>query len=476
MVDNPELAAAYLAGEVELTEEQMAQYAYETSLMNDVHMSHAMEFPYPQSMSNCVTCHEGKLDTVLADENFTVAICKSCHPVTGASAVDAEEETIYDTTGLALKTILPEAIHSSMDLDTEDCTVCHGEGKAAAGFSAIHTGYDKMIYTAEGVRYSDVISVMVDDAAFDGATLNIEFSATASEELEGIDLANMTPTVMVGLYGWDTKDYIIGPHERLFDDNEDGVLDRSDLRTLEYVIGEEHPRFSTVSAEDGSWAAAADLSFWTDMIEDGTVKRVEIAVIPTLEDADGMIIALDAPSRTFDLGANAFDDEFYSPIVKMPTVVRPATMRWRRTTTRPIEAGTSSSAGCATSPRVAAPTWRCSQGQSIPTCMRSMPASHSTSVTSTSPSQWLPCTMSITSSSRIPPMAPRTVHRATSRAPTTCRIRPCRCLACSQDPTRSRPATGTSVRCWNTSLAPPHGPVGDATRWNTSTRTRPTGW
>ena len=33
--------------------------------MNDVHMSHAMEFPYPQSMSNCVTCHEGKLDTVL---------------------------------------------------------------------------------------------------------------------------------------------------------------------------------------------------------------------------------------------------------------------------------------------------------------------------------------------------------------------------------------------------------------------------
>ena len=41
-------------------------YAYTTTLMNDVHMSHAMEFPYPQSMANCVTCHEGKLDK-LAD-------------------------------------------------------------------------------------------------------------------------------------------------------------------------------------------------------------------------------------------------------------------------------------------------------------------------------------------------------------------------------------------------------------------------
>ncbi len=77
--------------------------------MNDVHMSHAMEFPYPQSMSSCVTCHEGKLDTVLADANFTVATCKSCHPVTGAKAAAKEgEDPAWDTTGLALKTILPE--------------------------------------------------------------------------------------------------------------------------------------------------------------------------------------------------------------------------------------------------------------------------------------------------------------------------------------------------------------------------------
>ncbi len=105
LVDDPALAQQFLAGEVELTEEQKAQYAYETSVMNDVHMSHAMEFPYPQSMANCVTCHEGKLDIALADANFTVKTCKSCHPVTGSEEAG--------TTELALKTIMPPDLHGS---------------------------------------------------------------------------------------------------------------------------------------------------------------------------------------------------------------------------------------------------------------------------------------------------------------------------------------------------------------------------
>jgi len=79
-LDNPKLAADFLSGKVKLTPEQEAQYAYNTSLMNDVHMSHSMEFPYPQSMASCVTCHEGKLDTVLADVNFTVATARAVTP------------------------------------------------------------------------------------------------------------------------------------------------------------------------------------------------------------------------------------------------------------------------------------------------------------------------------------------------------------------------------------------------------------
>jgi hypothetical protein len=38
--------------------EVAAKYAYKATLMNDVHMAHGMEFPYPQSMSNCVGQHE----------------------------------------------------------------------------------------------------------------------------------------------------------------------------------------------------------------------------------------------------------------------------------------------------------------------------------------------------------------------------------------------------------------------------------
>jgi OmcA/MtrC family decaheme c-type cytochrome len=214
---------------------------------------------------------------------------------------------------------LPSPLHDDLDLDTADCASCHSEGGVASVFSEIHTGYDKIIYTAAGQRYSDAITVSIDSASFDGEGLTIQFSAAEDPDLDGLDAADIVPTVMVGLYGWDTKDYIIGPHERLFDDNNDGEISRAsgDQRALEAEVGAEHPRVTTVSAEGGSWEVVADLSAWADLVADGTVKRVEIAVMPALEDADGVTLALDAPSRTFDLGANAFDDDFYSPIVKV---------------------------------------------------------------------------------------------------------------------------------------------------------------
>ncbi len=314
LVDDPALAAEYLADDSVLTDDLKAKYAYNTTLMNDVHMSHAMEFPYPQSMANCTTCHEGKLDMALSDANFKISTCKSCHPMTGAVAEG--EEPAYDTTKLALKTILPEAIHGSMDLDTVDCTSCHGEGKNAKPFNQIHTGYDKAIYTADGLKYSEGITVTIDSASFDGNVLNIQFSAV-NPGFADLDVSTITPTVLVGLYGWDTKDYIVGPHERLTDDNADGAIDNKDARTLEFGVGEEHPRMKTVSAEGGKWEVTADLSTWASMIVSGTVKRVEIGIMPELRDANGVMLALNAPSRTFDLGANDFADDFYSPIAKV---------------------------------------------------------------------------------------------------------------------------------------------------------------
>jgi OmcA/MtrC family decaheme c-type cytochrome len=267
------------------------------------------------------TQREGKLDAVLSDDNFNGETCKSCHPVTGAVALNPEdeEETLYDTTGLALKTILPSPIHDEMDLATEDCASCHSEGGMAAPFSDIHTGYDPMIYAAADLKYSDAIVVTIDGASVADNKVTIQFSAAEVTDIEGIDVANIVPTVMVGMYGWDTKDFIIGPHERLIDDNNDGEISRAsgDQRALEYEVGAEHPRAETVSAADGSWEVVVDMSTWADLIDDGTVKRVEIAVMPALEDADGVTLALDAPSRTFDLGTNDFDDEYYSPIVDL---------------------------------------------------------------------------------------------------------------------------------------------------------------
>jgi len=285
------------------TDAEQAQYAYTANIMNDVHMSHAMEFPYPQSMANCVTCHEGKLDMILMDANFTVETCKSCHPVTGP------EEGTDSHRAPALATILPHGI------DIGKCSNCHTSGGLAAPLSEIHTGYDKQVYTADGVKYSDAVVVSIDNASVAENKITIQFSAAVDPNLAGIDVADIVPTVMVGMYGWDTKDFIIGPHERLVDDNGDGEIARPDERALEYEVGDEHPRASTVSAADGAWEVVIDMSTWAHLIDDGTVKRVEIAVTPELENADGVELAINASSRTFDLASNDFDDDYYGDIV-----------------------------------------------------------------------------------------------------------------------------------------------------------------
>ncbi len=309
LADNPARYAEIHAGSAKTAAEK-ATYAYKASVMNDTHMSHAMEFPYPQSMSNCVTCHEGKLNIILSEANFRGKTCKSCHPVTGpAGGTEANRAP-------ALKAILPSPLHDAMNLDTENCTRCHKGGSVPA-FSEIHSGYDKAIYTASGQRYSDAIVVTIDSASMAGSTLTFKFSAAETPDLAGLDVASIAPTVLVGLYGYDTKDFIVGPHERLTDDNADGKIDSKDQRALEYAAGKVHPRFTTVSAAGGSWEITADLSAWADKIADGTVRRAEIAVMPTLKTADGVTLAINSPSRTFDLRTYAFDDGFYSPIVKV---------------------------------------------------------------------------------------------------------------------------------------------------------------
>ena len=295
---------ALAPGDVEtlMDNTELAKYAYKTRLMNDVHMSHAMEFEYPQSMANCNTCHAGKLDMIFTDNNFVAETCKSCHAVTGSAQAEKPQPALAD--------IIPASHFSGGVLTRVTCSTCHTPASGLSQFSDFHTGYDKLIYaTDNGVKYSSQIVVTIDNASFDNnSMLTIEFSATGTAG--GLDSADIIPDVLVGLYGYDTKDYIVGPHERSIDTDRD----------LEYVVGTTHPRFTFDNTTPaGSWKVTANLSTWAGMISSGTVKRVEIGVMPKLLNADNVAVALDAPSRTFNLGTKTFTDSFYPAIVKVAT-------------------------------------------------------------------------------------------------------------------------------------------------------------
>lgn len=298
LVDDPARYAELHNGASTTTEEK-AKYAYVANVMNDTHMSHAMEFPYPQSMASCTTCHEGKLDMILTDANFNISTCKSCHAVTG-------DET-YGTAARALETLWADAglTHNV----TMNCATCHTAGGAAPEFKAIHSGYDKKIYVPDGTRYSDIFTATVDSATLAANILTVKFSVTKAAGAPAAVTAvpaDVVPTLMVGLYGYDTKDYLVGPHERDADNN----------RLLEFTVNGTtvNPRFETVAATNGAWEIKVDLTLWEDMITDGAIRRAEIAVMPKLT-LDGIVVALNAPSRTFDLASATFDDLYFDDIV-----------------------------------------------------------------------------------------------------------------------------------------------------------------
>ena len=297
--DDPARAAA-IAGGSPFTDAEKTKYAYKKKLMNDVHMSHAMEFPYPQSMKNCQTCHAGKLDTVLADTQFTAETCISCHSVDGLKAKLTAAKYQHDA-----------FVVDDPTLRAAPCALCHKAGGVAPTFKTIHKGgFDPKIYTASGTRYSNAIKVTLDSTTVANNKLTIKFSA-ADTGATGFDMAKIKPTILVGLYGYNSKDFIIAAHGTAADK----------ARNLEYVVGTTHPRFTTVSAAGGKWEVTADLSLWADKIAAGTIKRAEIGVMPYLDHPtlktttrDGKVvpdaIGLDAPSVTFNLNTNKVELAF----------------------------------------------------------------------------------------------------------------------------------------------------------------------
>jgi len=276
-----------------LTADEKTKYAYKTRLMNDVHMSHAMEFAYPQSMRNCVTCHEGKMGTaagqIFNNANFKGETCVSCHAFNGITA--KMKAANYNHAGIA---------DTPATLAATVCTNCHdGSIPSAPTFTQVHTGgFNPLIYAADGTRYSTNITVSIDSASLANNVLTVNF--TASGSVGSIAATSIVPTVIVGLYGYDTKDFIVAAHGR----------DSDGKRLLEYKLGDTNPRFTGTVNSPGSWTVTADLSAWASMFTDGTVRRMEIAVLPEVKDAAGRTLGLDAPSKTFNVAGNAFENYF----------------------------------------------------------------------------------------------------------------------------------------------------------------------
>jgi hypothetical protein len=308
LADDP---AAYAAQDGEPTAEQDATFAYTASVMNDVHMSHAMEFAYPQSMANCVTCHEGKLDMILTDANFTLATCKSCHPVTGPTPPTAKRAP-----GLA--TVVPHAV-DLYDYTGTACNGCHAVGEGAPLFRDVHAGYDKLIYADETTKYADAFVTAITTASKAGDVLSFTFTVTESPDVAGVSVDDVQPIAYFAPYGYDAKDFILAAL------NQDFAAAAKTGFTKSCTVAAS-VKTCTVSVD---LATVSNGTSWTDRIADTSIRRLELGVRPKLPNPDGIEyyddhadppglyaspVALDFATRTFDL-AGAFADGYYAPIV-----------------------------------------------------------------------------------------------------------------------------------------------------------------
>jgi OmcA/MtrC family decaheme c-type cytochrome len=316
LADDP-LAFANQAGVT--TAAQDTLYAYKATVMNDTHMSHAMEFAYPQSMANCSTCHAGKLGSILVQANFNVTTCKSCHPVTGPAAayVDAKRAP-------ALVTIMPLAAHADFGADAAAiaaslyagtgpaCTDCHADTSATRKFAAIHTGYNKQIYKADGTKYAASVTTSIGTIAYNATTKVLTVPFTVSGAAAG---ALIKPTVVISLYGYDTKDFLVSGHSSQSDGTNnlewtEGATQRSD--PTKSANSNRLTVTPLATAGNTAWTATADLTLWAAKIADGSVKAVEIVVLPVVGvdqtaavSSTNPAISIAGTTQSFDLVAKA---------------------------------------------------------------------------------------------------------------------------------------------------------------------------
>jgi OmcA/MtrC family decaheme c-type cytochrome len=314
-----------------------SKYNYRRSVMQDTHQTHAMEFPYPMSMANCATCHQGqaKLDAILADENFTAETCKSCHPVEGKDAWKGQK--YYQASGDGGRARAPAlkelwtAAGVEYHLISADCQLCHtaAPGSPGSTFKEYHNGYDKQIYDGTGQRYADVAAnkVSIDSVTLTGSVLDIKLSSANTA---------IVPELTVSFYGYDSKHMLVSSHTRdngaktCYNDRAADPLTAAKVGCRYEIAIDGNPvstlqtnRLFTVVAGSapGAWHVTADLAGYVQptstgladiptLISSGKVKKAEVVVLPEL-DVGGVLVALNAQSKTVDLGSGAFVDNYF---------------------------------------------------------------------------------------------------------------------------------------------------------------------
>jgi OmcA/MtrC family decaheme c-type cytochrome len=294
-------------------------YAYTANVMNDTHMSHAMEFPYPQSMANCATCHEGKLTETLANTNFTLQTCKSCHALQG---IDARPELVDDL-GVVIKEegeYYQSHRAPSLEYLWEDggvdgfhdpvtapnCQLCHApvaDGGIARTFNEYHSGYDERISDPNGARHADTYTASIDDVVLTGNLLAVTFSVS--------DPA-MVPYMYVSFYGWDSKHFVVASHSR---DGSLGCSGGTRGCRMEMKPGDAADNALFTETGTGPWTVTLDMAAYvpTDTLDiptlilDGVVKNAEITIAPRLYvdagTADEVRLGLNAVTQTVDVAA-----------------------------------------------------------------------------------------------------------------------------------------------------------------------------
>ena len=146
-----------------------------------------------------------------------------------------------------------------------------------------------------------------------GDVMTIEFSGDAA----------IVPELLVSFYGWDSKHFIVGSHER--DSNDvDCPHDRRPGCNAEYEPessgGSANPLFTEDPASvPGAWIVHFDTTQWqlykTDdiptQIANGDIRKAEVSLTPALT-LDGVRVALEAVSETFDIGSNAIVADYFA--------------------------------------------------------------------------------------------------------------------------------------------------------------------